>query len=151
MLDYNTLGKTIEYNEPLRVMIRILTGENIPRGIPLTVIDKGRPFKRYFTCVKTRVETLPSGEPLVNAQTMESRWVEVDDEKPLIVSDGSKRYTITWKSIDEYKPPVEREDAGGSARQARAVTTKAVASRVSRALKDMDEEKLQQLAALLGL
>ena len=151
MLDYNTVGKTIPYSDEVRVMFRILTGENIPRGIPLTVVDKGRPFKRYFTVVKTRVETSLDGSPIVGVTPVESRWVEVDDEKPLVVSDGSKKYTITWKSITEYKPPVERDVAGGSARQARVVTTKAVASRVSKALKNMDEEKLQQLAALLGL
>ena len=53
MLDYNTVGNTIAYSDEVRVMFRILTGENIPRGIPLTVVDKGRPFKRYFTVVKT--------------------------------------------------------------------------------------------------
>jgi len=150
ILSFETVGQTIPYSYELQALVKALTGENIPRGLPLAVLDKGCPFKRYFKHTKHTIECDKDGLPLQGREPAESVWIESKDPRPLIVGDGKKRYTLSWQDIETYRP---RESVGtrgaGCKSERRAV--KPVEREIVSRLSTLSDDKLAALAQLLGL
>ena len=150
IISFDTIEQTIAYSPDVQALVKALTGENIPRGLPLAILDKGCPFKRYFRHTKNTIECDKNGLPLQGHESTESVWIESKDPRPLIVGDGKKRYTLSWQDIEAYRPreSVEtREACCKSEKRAVKPVEREIVSRLS----TLSDDKLAALAKLLGL
>lgn len=151
VLNYQGLGKSLEATREICQMVRILTGVQFAKGIPIDVLDVGREREVYKAITKTIEYVDENGNRLEDADSPRvSKWIEKLEALPLRLRQGKEKVSIDWASINTftYDDKVEDEYEEKVAKEADTKTkqTKALLGKLAK----VDEEKLAKILELLN-